>query len=46
MYIIVTGNAFDGGLSLWGPWGDMEEAHDWAENHWDYWDCVEVNTPD
>jgi hypothetical protein len=29
MYVVVTGNPFDG-LSLWGPFNDANEAGDWA----------------
>lgn len=45
MFVIVTGNAFDG-LNLWGPWEYQEDAHSWAEYCYDQWECVEIKTPD
>jgi hypothetical protein len=44
MFVIVTGNAFDG-LALWGPWEYMEDAHYWAEHCHDVWTCVKIETP-
>lgn len=44
MYVIVAGDAFNG-LTLYGPWEFMEDAHEWAENTQDHWDCVKLATP-
>ncbi len=42
MFIIATGNAFDG-LTLYGPFDEMESAIEFAENErLEVWDCVLV----
>jgi hypothetical protein len=41
MYVIATGDAFDG-IVLWGPFLEMEDAHEWAESHFDHWDCIKL----
>lgn len=46
MIVLAIGNAFDG-LTFVGPFGDMQEAIDYAENHArdDVWHIVNVLKP-
>jgi hypothetical protein len=31
MYVVITGNPFDGDVRLWGPFENTEKAKEWAE---------------
>lgn len=43
-FVIVIGNPIDG-ISLYGPFDDIEEAHEWAENNSDEWWCAMLYEP-
>jgi hypothetical protein len=44
MYVIVTGNAFDG-IRLWGPFETVEDANDWADEIQDENYVVAIKEP-
>lgn len=43
-FVIVIGNPIDG-ISIHGPFEDMEDAHEWAENNSDEWWCAWLREP-
>lgn len=43
-YVIVIGNPIDG-ITIYGPFENMEEAHEWAENNSDEWWCSYLYEP-
>ncbi len=45
-HVIIHGNPVDG-ITIWGPFGDSEDAIEWATSdlHGDDWRQVEVQNP-
>lgn len=43
-FVIIIGNPIDG-ITIHGPFDDIEEAHEWAEENSDEWWCAMLYIP-